>query len=94
MLPGMLVNQRRIDVNALYDTPDVAQAMDILARCGVRYVYVGDYERYNVGELGRPYSPAGLAKFDQMVADGLLQVIYDMYGVKIYEVLKYDYESD
>jgi len=29
-----------------------------------------------------------------MVADGLLQVIYDMYGVKIYEVLKYDYESD
>jgi YYY domain-containing protein len=94
MLPGTLVNQRRVDVNALYDTPDVAQAMDILARYGVRYVYVGDYERYNVGELGRPYSPAGLAKFDQMVADGLLQVIYDTYGVKIYEVLKYDYESD
>jgi uncharacterized membrane protein len=46
----------------------------------VRYVYVGAYERAY-------YDPAGMKKFDAMVAEGLLRVVYDGQGVRIYEVV-------
>ena len=82
MLPGTLVERRRADVNTCYDTTDLSQAMDILTRYGVRYVYVGDYERLY-------YSAAGLAKFDQLANEGVLRARYDTYGVTIYEVLSY-----
>jgi YYY domain-containing protein len=93
MLPSQLVEQRRDDVNALYDTTDAAEAMSILERYGVRYVYVGEYERTTAGELRRPYSPEGLAKFDRLADEGVLSIVYDAYGVTIYEVLDYEYEG-
>ena len=71
---------RRDDVRDCYNTTDVPRAQKILAHYGVRYVYVGDYERAY-------YDPAGLAKFDQMTAQGLLRVVYDAQGVRIYEVV-------
>jgi uncharacterized membrane protein len=74
------VNWRRDDVDDCYDTLSVPRAQEILARYGVRYVYVGGYERAY-------YNPAGLGKFDLMVDQGLLQVVYDARGVKIYEVI-------
>ncbi len=73
------VERRRNDVNECYNTLDPARALDILARYGVRYVYVGDYERAY-------YDPLGLAKFNEMATQGLLQVVYDAQGVRIYEV--------
>lgn len=75
----MQVEQRRSDVNECYNTTDLSRALEILSRYGVRYVYVGDYERAY-------YDPAGLAKFDTMTAMGLLRVVYDVQGVKIYSV--------
>jgi YYY domain-containing protein len=93
MLPSKLVDQRRDDVNALYDTADPAKAMSILERYGVRYVYVGEYERTAAGALRRPYSPEGLAKFDRLAEEGVLQIVYDAHGVTIYEVLDYDYQG-
>lgn len=78
-LPDVMVDWRRDDVRECYDTTDVARAWDILERYGVRYVYVGAYERAY-------YDPAGLAKFDRMAAQELLQVVYDAQGVRIYEV--------
>jgi len=45
-------------------------------------VYVGAYERAY-------YDPAGLAKFDDMAAQGLLRVVYDAQGVRIYEVVQW-----
>jgi len=80
MLPAETVNWRRDDVRGCYNTTDVSRALDILARYGVRYVYVGAYERAY-------YDPAGLAKFDHMAAQGLLRTVYDAWGVRIYEVV-------
>ena len=79
VLPDAMVDWRRDDVRECYDTSDVARAQEILARYSVRYVYVGDYERAY-------YDPAGLAKFDTMAGQGLLRVVYDAQGVRIYEV--------
>jgi YYY domain-containing protein len=74
------VERRRSDVNECYNTTDIPRALDILDRYEVRYIYVRDYERAY-------YSPTGLVKFDMMVAEGLLQVVYDNRGVRIYEVI-------
>jgi YYY domain-containing protein len=47
------------DVYRIYSTTDAAQARDLLAKYGVRYVYVGGLER-------RDYAAESLAKFDQL----------------------------
>jgi len=78
MLPAEMVDWRRDDVRECYDTTDISRAQEILARYGVRYIYVGEYEQAY-------YDPAGLAKFDRMAAEGLLGVVYDAQGVRIYE---------
>ncbi len=81
VLPETTVNWRRTDVAECYFTTVVSRAQEILARYGVGYVYVGEYERAY-------YDPAGLAKFDRMSSDGSLRVAYDAEGVKIYEVVR------
>ena len=77
---GGLVGQRREDVDTCYSTVNVDAARDILKRYGVKYVYVGGYERAY-------YPSAALAKFDRMAEDGLLVTVYDARGVQIYEVV-------
>lgn len=79
-LPASMVEWRRSDVETCYGTIDVGLARKILDTYGVRYIYVGDYERAY-------YDAAGLAKFDAMVNDRLMSVAYDAHGVKIYEVI-------
>ncbi|MBN1179139.1 MAG: glycosyltransferase family 39 protein [Anaerolineae bacterium] len=75
-----IVEQRRIDVTECFSTADMARAWEILTQYEVEYVYVGPYERL--------YYPAdGLAKFDTMVTQGLLRLVYDVSGVRIYEVM-------
>ncbi|MBX0327825.1 hypothetical protein K2Z83_09060, partial [Oscillochloris sp. ZM17-4] len=49
------------DVYKIYSTADAALARDLLAKYGVRYVYVGGLERAT-------YPPEGLAKFEQIGA--------------------------
>ena len=88
-IPSQVVSWRRDDVRDCYNTTDVRRAQEILAHYGVGYIYVGDYERAY-------YDPAGLAKFDQMAAQGVLRVVYGAQGVMIYEVVggwTEDYES-
>jgi YYY domain-containing protein len=80
MLPETMVDQRISDVRECYGTTDARRALDILTRYDVRYIYVGEYEQAY-------YDPAGLAKFDDMAAEGLLQVVYDACGVRIYKVV-------
>ncbi len=79
VLPAVMVDWRRDDVRECYDTTDASRAQEILALYDVRYIYVGGYERAY-------YDPAGLAKFDEMAAQGLLRVVYDAQGVRIYLV--------
>jgi uncharacterized membrane protein len=71
---------RANDVQTLYDTPVVEIASQLLQKYDVRYIIVGPLERVY-------YNPAGLAKFDAMVAAGSLQVVYTNEQVTIYEVL-------
>jgi uncharacterized membrane protein len=80
-LPSQIVEWRRYDVRDCYITTDISYAQRILARYGVRYIYVGEYERAYYAYTG------GLGKFDRMVAQGLLRVVYDARGVRIYEVI-------
>ncbi len=77
---GEEVDQRHGYVRECYNTPDPDRALAILRRYGVRYVYVGPYERLY-------YPPAGLDKFDALALQGLLRVAYDREGARIYEVV-------
>jgi YYY domain-containing protein len=77
---GELVNRRRADVNDCYSTTDIEKAGEILDRYGVRYVFVGGYERAY-------YDAGGLDKFSEMVEQGLLRVAYRAHGVTLYEVV-------
>lgn len=77
---GEEVDRRLWEVQECYNTSDPERALEILHQYHVRYVYVGPYERLY-------YDPAGLSKFDGMVVRGLLRVVYDREGVRIYEVV-------
>jgi len=65
--------QREPDIEILYNTVDTAQALALLERYSVTYVYVGALERER-------YSAAGLAKFDTMLA-----TVYQGGNVSIYQ---------
>jgi YYY domain-containing protein len=74
-----LVDQRSAEVKYVYDNVvPFSSIAPILDKYHVKYIYVGDLERAY-------YDAAGLAKFDQAVADGQLKLVYDNSGVKIYE---------
>ena len=77
---GEMVDWRRNDVNRLYETSSVSEAEEILERYGVRYIYVGAYERAY-------YGSAGLEKFVRMAEEGLLTPVYEASGVTIYDVV-------
>jgi uncharacterized membrane protein len=76
------VYQQAADASTIYTTPDPNQALALLHRYHVRYIYVGDLEKQLYGSV----SPQGLAKFSQMVGTSL-QIVYQRLGVTIYEVV-------
>jgi YYY domain-containing protein len=80
VLPGTLVGERIADVTALYNTTDINEAMRIIAKYDVKYIYAGQLEWVY-------YNPQGLVKFDQMVDQGLLEEVYRNEGVSIYKVV-------
>jgi uncharacterized membrane protein len=75
------VQQRVANVNAFYTTTDIDVAWDILRFYDVSYVIVGNLERAY-------YPPDGLAKFDEMVERGLLNVVYEEGDTLVYHVNK------
>ncbi len=75
------VEHRYMDVADCYNTTEISLALEIIHRYNVRYIYVGPYERLY-------YEPRGLAKFSEMAGEGLLRIVYDQYGVKIYKVIR------
>ena len=77
---GEMVQWRRADVDACYSTVNLEEARGILKRYDVRYLYVGPYERAY-------YPRMGLAKFDVMAEEGILDLVYDREGVQIYDVV-------
>ncbi|HEX7103657.1 MAG TPA: DUF2298 domain-containing protein [Nitrolancea sp.] len=90
--PG--IDQRLTDLWTLYNTTDPATKRQLLDEYDVRYVIVGDVERYWVPDQGfagnanglSPYaSPAGLAAFESMVGSEL-RVAFQSGDTTFYEV--------
>ena len=69
-----LFDGREEDVAQIYQTDDPVEALGLLQKYGVRYVYVGARERSSYGE-------AGMEKFD-----GFLRTAFTAQGVIIYEM--------
>ncbi|MCP4419041.1 MAG: hypothetical protein GY805_20690, partial [Chloroflexi bacterium] len=80
ILPGQFIDRRIQDVHTLYNTAQVQEAQNILAKYDVSYIYVGQLEWVY-------YNPDGLNKFEQMVENGLLEEVYRNAGTSIYKVL-------
>ena len=72
------VDERLRDVKTMYESPRLEQALPLLRKYNIRYVYVGGLERLY-------YPAAGLEKFETAPAD-LLGPVYRGAGVTIYEV--------
>ncbi|MFZ0547075.1 MAG: DUF2298 domain-containing protein, partial [Candidatus Promineifilaceae bacterium] len=80
VVPDSFINNRVADVNTLYSTTNTTEAMAILEKYNVSYIYVGQLEWVY-------YPPTGLNKFESMADQGLLQEVYRNGGVSIYEVM-------
>ena len=71
------VGERANHVRLAYETTDIEITVELLRRYDVSYVVVGDLERLN-------YGAEGLAKFEDMVAAGLLSKVYANEGTAIF----------
>ncbi len=72
------VGERARDVDRIYATPDANEALALMRKYGVEYVYLGRLEHLY-------YPDHGLAKFDQAMAQSLEQV-YRTDQVRIYRL--------
>lgn len=87
------VSRRDSEIRTLYDTSDIQQALEVIERYGIQYIYVGTVERHyelpgdqSAGISPEPYaSKQGLEKFDKMTGK-FLTVIYRNPDVTIYRV--------
>ncbi len=80
LIDGAIIDNRIAQVATMYNSTNIPDTLALLKRYQVSYIYVGDMEKAF-------YEAAGLAKFDTMVANGTLQVVYQNDHVKIYEVM-------
>ena len=71
------VGERERDVDVIYNTSDNDQAMALLKKYNVKYIYIGSGERES-------YESEGLQKFSTHPDD--YDPIYDYEGVTIYEI--------
>jgi YYY domain-containing protein len=78
-VPDMLVWNRVADVQRLFGSAQPGEALQVLRKYGVGYVYVGSLERAY-------YPPAGIEKFEQLAADGYLEAVFRNEDVTIYAV--------
>ena len=72
------VGERARDVDRIYATPDAGEALELMRKYNVEYVYLGQLEHLY-------YPDHGLAKFDEAMAPSLEQV-YRTDHVRIYRI--------
>ena len=73
-----MIEQRKLDIQTIYETADFDLALRLLRQYDVDYIYLGDLERAY-------YQGPGLQKFDLMVDFGITEV-YSNERVTIYRV--------
>ncbi|HEX3721380.1 MAG TPA: DUF2298 domain-containing protein, partial [Nitrolancea sp.] len=93
--PG--IDQRLADVHTLYNSTNVADKLALIEEYDVRYVVVGDVERYwepdpgfvGISVAGQPYASAdGLAAFNSMLGTDL-RVAFKSGDTTVYEVIPF-----
>ena len=67
---------REPDIATIYNTPDIEEALTLLDKYGITYVYVGPLERSE-------YDPRGLDKFRQ-----IMDTVYQNDSVTLYKMSK------
>ncbi|MEI2688995.1 MAG: DUF2298 domain-containing protein [Anaerolineae bacterium] len=78
---GWQTGPRRSQAEEFWNSTDIARTQQLIAELGIDYIYVGQLERI--------VTPAeSLAKFEQMVQDGTLEVAYSNEQVTIYRTLQ------
>ena len=76
------IAERARDADRIYSTPNAAEALDLMRKYGVEYIYLGQLERLY-------YPDQGLAKFDEAMSP-FLDEVYRTDRVRIYRVLPQD----
>ena len=71
--------QRQQNITHFYQSADIDSAVDMIQHFDIQYIIKSGLEEIHA-------SPAGLEKFERMVADGLLSVAYEFLNGKIYQV--------
>jgi uncharacterized membrane protein len=79
IIDGAIIDRRLDAVRQIYNSPSPDEALALVKRFRVAYIYIGDVERAF-------YDQVGLAKFDAMVRAGQLQLVYQNERVKIFQV--------
>jgi uncharacterized membrane protein len=79
---GWQTGPRRGQAEEFWNTTDLQRAQQLIAELGVDYIYVGPLEHIVYAQ-----QPGALAKFDQLVDSGALEVVYSNDGVVIYRVV-------
>ena len=77
---GPVIAARQRAVQQIYAGADPDEALALLRRYGVEYVYVGGVERAS-------YDPAGLAKFERLAVRGQLERVFTRGSTAIYRVI-------
>tara|TARA_B100001123_G_scaffold451094_1_gene626859 strand:- start:34416 stop:36419 length:2004 start_codon:yes stop_codon:yes gene_type:complete len=78
------VKNRINDVNLLYSSENITQAMEIIDQYNIDLIYIGELEKLYYSELG-------LSKFESLEKMGKLIKVYNKNPVRIYKVLKTEY---
>jgi YYY domain-containing protein len=76
---SQVIDGRENNIKFFYNTTNIRNASEILRFYDVQYVIVSGLER-------RVYSPEGIAKFDNMVTMGLLELVHEEGEGRIYRV--------
>jgi len=79
IVDGAIIDRRIDAVRQMYNSRSSVDALALLKRFRVQYVYIGDLERAF-------YDQVGLAKFDMMARARQLELVYENERVKIYKV--------
>lgn len=69
LLDGAIIENRINEVNDFYNTQDAQSALEFLNRYQVQYIVISELERAY-------YKAEGIAKFQEMVNQGMLQVVF------------------
>ena len=78
MLDGRAFSEgRKLEVRRIFATSDVLEALAVIRKYGIDYVYVGHLEKRLYGR--------GVVKFEQ--APGTFRKVYSNGGVSVYRVL-------